>query len=253
VNCSNTSIPRQPPGKGRRYRSAATLRYPDSRRGKPVNTSLVDRLRLWETLQKRPSCTGLYDRETIYLSVTISRTQCDHEWDRLLGTSRAIVPSDRFWAVSHGWCPVVKAYSFICIQYLYTDYMIKYKYCNIQDVYLIQDTFITFSRSCEAARQIGKDFQERRMMYCNYGRCRINNFLNLHSCNLNLPPKTSVSQCTWETWSRSQTMWSTTVYYVFCIVERGRLFISRFSCRISSWILIVCLSIQYNGKSTWYS
>jgi hypothetical protein len=32
------------------------------------------------TLQERSSLTGLYDRETIYLS-TISRKQCDHEID----------------------------------------------------------------------------------------------------------------------------------------------------------------------------
>jgi hypothetical protein len=32
-------------------------------------------------------------------------------------------PDDRFWAVSHGWCPVVKAYSFICIYYLYIVYI----------------------------------------------------------------------------------------------------------------------------------
>ena len=29
-------------------------------------------------------------------------------------------PDDRFWIVSHGWCPAIKAYSFICIHYLYT-------------------------------------------------------------------------------------------------------------------------------------
>ena len=88
-------------------------------------------------------------------------------WDRLLGTSSSDRPDDRFWAVSHGWCPVVKAYSFICIQYLLT----------IQHVYLIQDTFITFSRPCEAARQIGA-------MYCIYGWCKIMFFVNLHSFTL---------------------------------------------------------------------
>ena len=43
-------------------------------------------------------------------------------WDRLLETSSSDSPDDRSWAVSHGWCPVVKAYSFICIQYLYKYY-----------------------------------------------------------------------------------------------------------------------------------
>ena len=88
-------------------------------------------------------------------------------WDRLLGTSSSDRPDDRSWAVSHGWCPVVKAYSFICIQYLLT----------IQPVYLIQDTFITFSRPCEAARQIGDD-----VLYL--WTVPNNVFVNLHSFTL---------------------------------------------------------------------
>jgi hypothetical protein len=43
-------------------------------------------------------------------------------WDRLRETSSSDSHDDRFWAVSHGWCPVVQAYNFICIQYLSTDY-----------------------------------------------------------------------------------------------------------------------------------
>ena len=57
------------------------------------------------------------------------------------------------------------------------DYKIKYKYCSIQDVYLIQDTFITFSRPYEAARQIGDD-----VLYL--WTVPNNVFVNLHSFTL---------------------------------------------------------------------
>ena len=57
-------------------------------------------------------------------------------------------PDDRFWAVSHGRCPVVKAYSFICIHYLCTV-------CINPDTGYIYMYLVTFNRPCEAARQIG--------------------------------------------------------------------------------------------------
>jgi hypothetical protein len=55
----------------------------------------------------------------------------------------------------------------MCIQYLSTDYMITYKHCSIQDIYLIHDTFITFSSPV-------KLLDDRSgTMYCTYGRYQI--------------------------------------------------------------------------------
>ena len=39
----------------------------------------------------------------------------------------------------------------VCIHFLYTVYRIQDTKYSIQDIYMIQDTVITFSRSCEPA------------------------------------------------------------------------------------------------------